>query len=132
MKVSEIVDQNPWWAEGTDFVSHDPHLKAAQPIFFRRRPLEMAPGDIYTLRGPRQVGKTTYFKETVKELLRKGVPPRTILYLSVDFFTSRRELRSALDYFSFYKWLVISRRSSPQKSSQLDLEDCNPFFLDVK
>ena len=99
MKVSEIVDQNPWWAEGTDFVSHDPHLKAAQPIFFRRRPLEMAPGDIYTLRGPRQVGKTTYFKETVKELLRKGVPPRTILYLSVDFFTSRRELRSALDYF---------------------------------
>jgi len=99
MKVSEIVDQNPWWAEGTDFVSHDPHLKAAQPIFFRRRPLEMAPGNIYTLRGPRQVGKTTYFKETVKELLRKGVPPRTILYLSVDFFTSRRELRSALDYF---------------------------------
>ena len=99
MKVTEIVDQNPWWAEGAEFASHDPYLKAAQPIFFRRRPLEMAPGNIYILRGPRQVGKTTYFKETVKELLREGVPPRNILYLSVDFFTSRRELRSALDYF---------------------------------
>jgi len=93
MKVSEIVDQNPWWAEGEEFVSHDLHLSWAKPVFFRRRPLEMALGGIYVLRGPRQVGKTTYFKETVKELLKRGVPPRNILYLSVDFFTSRRKLR---------------------------------------
>ncbi|HDI00404.1 MAG TPA: hypothetical protein ENF74_05385, partial [Firmicutes bacterium] len=99
MKVSEIVDQNPWWAEGEEFVSHDLHLSGAEPVFFRRRPLEMVPGGIYILRGPRQVGKTTYFKETVKELLKRGVPPRNILYLSVDFFTSRRELRGALNYF---------------------------------
>ncbi len=32
-------------------------------------------------------------------LIQKGIPPRHILYLPLDFFTSRRELRNAVTYF---------------------------------
>ena len=99
MKISEVVEQNPWWAEGEDFSSSDNHLKGARPIFFKRRPLKMHPNRIYILRGPRQVGKSTYLKETIERLLKEGVRNRDIMYLSVDFFTSRRELRGVIEYF---------------------------------
>jgi len=99
VKIAEIINQNPWWTQGVDFCRHDLHLKRAQPIFFKRKPLNLAKGNIYVLRGCRQVGKTTYLKSTAKELIEGGVSPNHILYLSLDFFTSRRELRNAINYF---------------------------------
>lgn len=69
------------------------------PIFFTRRGLEFSVGNIYIIRGSRQVGKTTYIKYLIKELINEGVDPRRILYLSLDALTSRRELRPAIDYF---------------------------------
>jgi predicted AAA+ superfamily ATPase len=35
----------------------------------------------------------------ITELIVKGVNPDNILYLSSDFFVSRRELRNAIAYF---------------------------------
>ncbi|MDZ7313562.1 MAG: ATP-binding protein [candidate division KSB1 bacterium] len=99
VKIAEIVRQNPWWNQGIGFAQHDPHLAKAKPIFFRRNEIAFARGNIYVLRGPRQVGKTTYLKDTVRQLIKKGILPNRILYLSFDFFTSRRELRNALNYF---------------------------------
>lgn len=99
VKISEINHQNPWWTRGIEFARHDFHLTKANPVFFNRQRLDLKRENIYILRGCRQVGKTTYLKETVRQLIQKGVPPKQILYLSLDFFTSRRELRNATNYF---------------------------------
>ena len=99
VRISEINSQNPWWSQGEAFVQYDKTLERARPIFFGRRRINLEKGDIAILRGPRQVGKTTYIKDTVIRLLKKGVPARNILYLSLDFFTSRREMRNAINYF---------------------------------
>ncbi len=99
VKIIEIVNQNPWWSKGEKFVASDLHLSKAKPIFFKRKELSLEKGNIYILRGNRQVGKTTYLKNLIKKLIQKGIPPSNILYLSVDFFTSRREMRNALNYF---------------------------------
>jgi hypothetical protein len=98
-KISEIVSQNPWWKHEAEFVRHDQSLQRAKPIFFKRKEISLEKGGIYILRGPRQVGKTTYLKDTVKKLIEKGIPQKDILYLSLDFFTSRREVRNAIGYF---------------------------------
>lgn len=99
VKISEIVSQNLWWNQGKNFVQYDRHLNKAKPIFFKRREPDFKKGNIYILRGPRQVGKTTYLKDTVRRLIENGIPPNHILYLSLDFFTSRRELRNAINFF---------------------------------
>jgi predicted AAA+ superfamily ATPase len=99
VKISEINAQNPWWSQGIEFARYDKSLGEAKPIFFKRKPIETKSGNIYILRGPRQVGKTTYIKDSVRRLIENGTAPRDILYLSLDFFTSRRELRNAINYF---------------------------------
>lgn len=99
VKIAEIVTQNPWWRYERGFVEYDPHIKKAAPIFFDRKQINLKKGGIYVLRGPRQVGKTTYLKDTIKRLLENGVPSKNILYLSLDFFTSRREMRNGINYF---------------------------------
>lgn len=98
-KIAEIVNQNPWWKHEDEFDRFDQSLQKAKPIFFQRRRIELNKGGIYILRGPRQVGKTTYLKDMIRGLIKKGIPPKNILYLSLDFFTSRREMRNAIDYF---------------------------------
>jgi len=101
VKISEIVNQNPWWKHGEKFVIFDKNLKEAKekPIFFERKRIDLNKGNIYVLRGPRQVGKTTYIKDSIGQLFSKGIDPNHVLYLSSDFFISRRELRSAITYF---------------------------------
>jgi len=99
VRIAEIVSQNPWWKVGKDFIYDDQNLKKAKPLFFERGEIELKKGNIYILRGPRQVGKTTYLKDTIKKLIERGISPKNILYLSLDFFTSRREMRNAIDYF---------------------------------
>ncbi|RMH75629.1 MAG: ATP-binding protein [Calditrichaeota bacterium] len=127
VRISEINLQNPWWARGEEFVRHDLHLQRAQPIFFRRKPISLEPGQIYLLRGPRQVGKTTYVKALIHQLLAGGVPPRDVLYLSLDFFTSRRELRNAITHF------LDTRRESPRFYLFLDeVTYLNDWNLELK
>jgi len=99
VKLSEISRQNPWWTQGSDFARNDYHLSRTDPIFFNRRSLDLKSGNIHILRGCRQVGKTTYLKKTINQLIAEGVSTNHILYLSLDLFTSRREMRNAINYF---------------------------------
>ena len=123
VRIAEITTQNPWWSQGADFALYDKNLSHAKPIFFERKELELTKGNIYILRGPRQVGKTTYLKNQVRKLISRGISPRDILYLSLDFFNSRRELRNAIQYF------LESRRDSTHIYLLLDeitsIEDWN-------
>jgi len=101
VKISEIVNQNPWWKHGKEFVIFDKNLKEAKekPIFFKKKRIDLKKGNIYVLRGPRQIGKTTYIKDSISKLIMEGIDPNHILYISSDFFISRKELRNAVAYF---------------------------------
>ena len=59
VRIAEIVDQNPWWKHGAEFVRYDRNLQGARPVFFERKEIELKKGGIYIFRGPRQVGKTS-------------------------------------------------------------------------
>ena len=82
-------------------MSYDRHLSKAKehPIFFERKGFRTSKENIYVIRGCRQIGKTTYLKEWINKLISKGFDPKRILYLSLDFFTSRKEIRNAINYF---------------------------------
>jgi len=98
-KIVEIAEQNSWWKHDSEFERYDKYLNNTKPIFFKRKEFKTLKDNIYIFRGCRRVGKTTYLRDKVRKLLHKEVPAKSILYLSVDFFTSRREFRNALNYF---------------------------------
>lgn len=93
----DLAALNPWWA-GADGFAGDPHLGALARAPFRRVPGALAairPTDegIFTLRGPRQVGKTTLLKQLARELVRAGRwDPRRIVYYSLDLVDDRQRI----------------------------------------
>ena len=83
----EIRIANPWWIDPTS-IDRIPAILNAERSLVKRLPLErhrFAGGDhVYTLRGPRRVGKTTLLMMEIKRLLTEGVPPRNIVYYSFE------------------------------------------------
>jgi predicted AAA+ superfamily ATPase len=85
---AQIVEQNPWWV-GPGWESRDPHLRrlARQP---RRLPaklveeIDLGKAALHTLRGPRQVGKSTDLKLLVRRALGEGFEGRQAIYLTLD------------------------------------------------
>ena len=57
---------------------------------------------IYSVRGPRQVGKTTLVKITIKDLPDKNTNPINILYYACDLIRTPEILHELLE--SYYKW----------------------------
>ena len=77
---------NPWW-EAPERINEDPHLRAFQESAFQWDPpvlreIELSSSAIHTLRGPRQVGKTTTLKRVVSKLLETG--EQRVGYYSFD------------------------------------------------
>jgi hypothetical protein len=87
MALSEAhLRDNPWWNR-RDALSEDNHLSKLdeQSLEFEHDvPFELHVDAVYTLRGPRQVGKTTFMKRIMRRLLqRDDVKPRRILYSDI-------------------------------------------------
>jgi predicted AAA+ superfamily ATPase len=85
--IARIRVENPWWETG----SIDPFFANLKPrAYFDRFKALLA--DIRTggirrapiLMGPRRVGKTVLLFHLIDALLREGVQPRSIVYLSVE------------------------------------------------
>lgn len=89
---AEILDQNPWWRR-TDWEGRDPHLRRLRDAP-RRLPvavletLDLTRPAIHTLRGPRQVGKSTALKLLAGRESRRA-EPSSILYLALDLLEGR-------------------------------------------
>jgi hypothetical protein len=89
MSIEILRRQNPWWAE-IAVVNDDPHLAEYDQAVVKWEPsplhtLKLDRDLIYILLGPRQVGKTTFFKLLIRQLLlERNVHPRTILYLNCE------------------------------------------------
>lgn len=89
---AEILRQNRWWSDPA-WKESDPHLRQLrdQP---RRLPapiideIDLARSGIHTLRGPRQVGKSTALKLLVERALEDQAPTR-VVYLALDLLEDR-------------------------------------------
>ncbi len=86
--LDRLAVSNPWWADPTA-ISRDRHVRALETSPFRRplpivETLRTDAPLVYTLRGPRQVGKTTAAKLLVRRLLEAGIAPRRVMYYALD------------------------------------------------
>jgi hypothetical protein len=89
---AEILRQNRWWSE-PEWQATDPHLRELrrQP---RRLPapaideIDLSEAAIHTLRGPRQVGKSTALKLLAERALTKRTGER-VVYLALDLLEDR-------------------------------------------
>lgn len=118
MEIADLIAQNPWWKDPLAIES-DPRIlesdAAGIPWISRMKVHIHTDRDrIYTLRGPRQVGKTTLVKLLVRELLlgaaptgpkpspggaSGGHPPRSVFYFSCDMLRDERELKEVIELY---------------------------------
>jgi hypothetical protein len=101
MRFEDLTRENLWWKFGDRFWNYDRHLKEINSTFieFKRKPLDLKSGNIYIIRGMRQIGKTTYIKQTIRSLLENGTKADTILYISCDRLSTRKELHNLISNF---------------------------------
>lgn len=81
-----LAEANPWWRD-PDWANRDVQLLRAAKAPFTYAPdvlADLARGGLYLLRGPRRVGKSTELKRAIANILADGVPPRSVVYLSIE------------------------------------------------
>lgn len=106
MSIPELSDQNPWWKDKTS-VEGDRLIVAWENSSFKWKPriVETFCWDanvIYSLRGPRQVGKTTLLRLKIRELLRSGIDARRMFYWACDQVESFEKLTSIIS--GYVEW----------------------------
>ena len=93
---------NPWWREEYD-MGGDPSIMAWTKSMVRRevgKEHSFRDGDlIYSLRGPRRVGKTTLLKLEVKRLLT-SVPRWNVMYYSFDMGGTPADIVRVINEYS--------------------------------
>lgn len=89
---------NPWWVNPRA-IDGDPHIRSLRTGPFAWTPpvmddIPLEPGSIHTLRGPRQVGKTTTAKRLIERLLQRG--EKRVLYYSFDLESDNTAIPSII------------------------------------
>ena len=108
---------NPWWTD-RNWDKKDPLLGAFRKSIFKDKPRlfhhikkNICRPNIYgiiTIRGPRRVGKSTLLKLLIEFLIKKkGVDPRSIYYISLDY--------EGLKDIKLFNLLHAIARSSPNE-----------------
>src|SRR6187401_1360292 len=98
--LDQFARQNRWWLDPAG-MSRDRHLRQLRQAQIRWEPplpFQFDRDAVYTLRGPRQVGKSTILKRQIAALLAEGWPANAILYLDVELagLETARDLVEAL------------------------------------
>jgi len=110
-----LLLHNPWWTDPAK-IDLDKDIKAVENSSIQWRQEKIVHFDlekdaIYTLRGPRQVGKTTLLKKMIKNLLKNGVKPQSIFYYSLDLERRPEDiLRIFQQFLEFSNVYKIPRR----------------------
>ncbi|MEA1864336.1 MAG: ATP-binding protein [Euryarchaeota archaeon] len=96
MDITDYAVQNVWW-KGTTHINDDRHIRSYLDKKYRWRsqiPDEMRldPGNIFTIRGPRQIGKTTLVKLIVKSVIEEGADGKSVFYATCDVIIDHIEL----------------------------------------
>lgn len=107
-----LARDNPWWTDPQE-VKGDADLRRlkSQAVRFEYGiPFDLETDAVYTLRGPRQVGKSTLLKTIVAKLIKENeTPPRNILYLDVEGtgINNHTQLQNAV--LTYLGWLKSSQ-----------------------
>jgi predicted AAA+ superfamily ATPase len=111
--ITQILNQNPWWRDKC-LISHDPKIRELESQPLRWRPEMLTEFDptatgVYTLRGPRQIGKTTAVKLLIRDLLQDvTIAKEQVMYYSCDNIDTRQELIELLEaYFGHLRTLGL-------------------------
>lgn len=88
MVIDRLDEQNPWWRD-REAIASDRHITRAARASFSWNPplvaeLDLTKPSVYTIRGPRQVGKTTTVKLLIQRLLEVENRWPRVLYYSLD------------------------------------------------
>lgn len=108
MDIAPLTTQNPWWIS-TERIQDDPKIQTFQEAAYPWRPellktIDLTRDLIYSLRGPRQVGKTTFVKLLIQHLLEtEEHRPQGIFYYPCDLINSDRELADLLTTYLDFK-----------------------------
>ncbi|MFA4702199.1 ATP-binding protein [Pyrococcus kukulkanii] len=90
------VLQNPWWKDkGAIYEDEKVKFAISKDLKIIFDPLT----ENAIIIGPRQVGKTTYMKLAIMQLISRGVDPRNILYFSCDLLKDYREIVELITWF---------------------------------
>lgn len=92
MNYSILKNLNPWW-EDKGLIERDLHLVGLekQKFKWKYKIIEGFDEGIYSIRGPRQVGKTTWVKQTIKDLLETN-DAKNIFFYACDNVGDYNEL----------------------------------------
>ncbi len=91
--------RNPWWRD-PNWHTADRQLSrlARAPFEYDPRPLDgISPGVVYTLLGPRRIGKSTAVKRKIRELLAEGYPPQRVVYYTCDLLDDADALAGLIE-----------------------------------
>lgn len=102
MEISELSKTNPWWQSSYNMES-DKHLSELKelPLIWEPKIIESFSDGIYTLRGPRQVGKTTWIKTKIRDLL-KVEKKEDIFFYSCDLMRQKEQIVDLVE--SYLNW----------------------------
>ncbi|MCK4808692.1 MAG: ATP-binding protein [Candidatus Aenigmarchaeota archaeon] len=86
--ISQLAEQNPWWIDKLAILK-DSKLVKLSKAKYQWNPaighyIDLEIDTIYVMRGPRQVGKTTFMKKMIKKLLSRGIKPENVFYWSFE------------------------------------------------
>lgn len=117
MSVERLSIHNPWWADNSA-IRQDKHITEFYNARLRWHPaildeILLNEDLIYSIRGPRQIGKTTGLKLLIESLLHKITDPRQICYLDCELAGIRnlKELIDVIDgHIAFMKPALKSNR----------------------
>lgn len=104
---TDIRNSNPWWKDPLNIHS-DSKIREWEdsPICYKPRLMFKIAYDfdssntvVYSLRGPRQIGKTTLVKLQIKQFLEADIHPLNIFYYPMDLVSTARELVDIVDVY---------------------------------
>lgn len=103
MEIKELAQRNPWW-KGKEFILEDRNLRKRKGSSVDWTPrikykFTLDEDAVYTVRGPRQVGKTTLVKIMMEELLSQVSDPQQIFFYACDLVSNPKEFATILDCY---------------------------------
>lgn len=104
----DLREQNPWWRK-KESINEEVRIKDYKKSKYKWDPriketFKLEKDIIYTLRGPRQVGKTTLTKLLIKKLLvERKVDPQRIFYYTCDIIKTDEDLTDLLN--TYLDWI---------------------------
>jgi|GEM_PF-198151 len=114
-----LYNQNLWW-QNPQAIDEDFKLKQYAEQAFKYSPelieqFDYSKPGIYTLRGPRQIGKSTTVKLIIRKLLEQKIKPTNIMFYSCEDLSSYQELIELLKLY---------------KETKIESPDLDYIFLD--